>query len=44
MFYVSLLRPINDSANDAIMIRCIAKTVFFVGDNIRSVIESAESV
>ena len=45
MFYVSVLRPVNDSANDVTMFRCIAKTVLlFEGDNIRPVIESADDV
>ena len=39
MYYVSVLRPVNNSANGDIMFRCIAKT-FFVADNIRSTIES----
>ena len=28
MFYVSVLRPVNDSANDVIMFRCIAVLCF----------------
>ena len=43
MFYVSVLRPVNDSANYVIMLRCFVKTGF-VGDNIRRVIESADDV
>ena len=34
MFYVSVLRPVNDSANDVIMFRCTAKTVFFLLETI----------
>ena len=30
MFYVSVLRPVNDSANDVKMFRCIAKIVLFL--------------
>ena len=44
MFYVSVLTPVNDSANDVIMFRFIAKTVFFVGLNVRPVSESADVV
>ena len=33
MFYVSVLRPVNDSANDDIMLRCIAVLCFCVNKN-----------
>ena len=33
MFYVSVLRPVNDSANDVIMFRCIAVLCFCTNEN-----------